>query len=250
MARRPKPPASASSQPTAPRRRLRRCCFGGRRWRDHGPERRARTSPASSTSTRTARCGSRVPTAPGATTVKFVKLAGTADERRLPCDRSPTCLRLPCRGVHAERPVGAEPSRVVSVADGHNAAGAVTLANAVPLGATAVEINLTAADPTDKNFLAVGPGRCDGDIDVAAQLEPRRHADRQLDHGQVGRITSDQGVLRRSGRQHPVHRRRLRLLPLTVASGQARCNRLVSTCALCLTQRNRFSRRSRPSGVR
>ncbi len=48
-------------------------------------------------------------------------------------------------------------SRVVSVADGHNAAGAVTLANAVPLGATAVEINLTAADPTDKNFLAVAP---------------------------------------------------------------------------------------------
>ena len=48
-------------------------------------------------------------------------------------------------------------SRVVSVADGHNAAGAVTLANAVPLGATAVKINLTAAEPTDKNFLAVAP---------------------------------------------------------------------------------------------
>ena len=46
----------------------------------------------------------------------------------------------------------------MSVANGHNAAGAVTLANAVPLGATAVEINLTAADPTDKNFLAVAPG--------------------------------------------------------------------------------------------
>ena len=49
-------------------------------------------------------------------------------------------------------------SRVVSVANGHNAAGAVTLANAVPAGATAVEINLTAADPTEQNYLAVAPG--------------------------------------------------------------------------------------------
>ena len=49
-------------------------------------------------------------------------------------------------------------SRVVSVADGHDAAGAVTLEDAVPVGATAVEINLTAADPTDRNFLAVAPG--------------------------------------------------------------------------------------------
>ncbi len=49
-------------------------------------------------------------------------------------------------------------SRVVSVADGHSADGSVTLANAVPIGATAVVINLTAASPTAANYLSVARG--------------------------------------------------------------------------------------------
>jgi hypothetical protein len=49
-------------------------------------------------------------------------------------------------------------SRVISVADGHSANGTVTNAGVVPAGATAVQINLTVANPTAENFLAVAPG--------------------------------------------------------------------------------------------
>ncbi len=49
-------------------------------------------------------------------------------------------------------------SRVISVADGRNASGTVTLANAVPAGATAVQINLTADGTTGPNYLAVTAG--------------------------------------------------------------------------------------------
>ena len=54
--------------------------------------------------------------------------------------------------------LGPNASRVVSVADAHNAAGAVTTANVVPVGATAVTYNLTVAAPTGSNFLAVTAG--------------------------------------------------------------------------------------------
>ena len=51
-------------------------------------------------------------------------------------------------------------NRVISVADGHDlTTGAVTLANAVPAGATAITYNLTAADPVGgSNFLAITAG--------------------------------------------------------------------------------------------
>ncbi len=51
-------------------------------------------------------------------------------------------------------------NRVISIADGHDlATGAVTLANAVPAGATAITYNLTAADPVGgSNFLAITAG--------------------------------------------------------------------------------------------
>jgi hypothetical protein len=51
-------------------------------------------------------------------------------------------------------------NRVISIADGHDlATGAVTLANAVPAGATAITYNLTAADPVGgSNFLAIAAG--------------------------------------------------------------------------------------------
>jgi hypothetical protein len=49
-------------------------------------------------------------------------------------------------------------SRVISVADGHDANGSVTLADAVPVGAVAVLINVTAAQTTGPNFLSVTAG--------------------------------------------------------------------------------------------
>lgn len=50
-------------------------------------------------------------------------------------------------------------SRAISVKDGRNqATGAVTLADAVPSGATAVTFNVTATNTAGPNFLAVAPG--------------------------------------------------------------------------------------------
>lgn len=98
------------------------------------------------------------PTTAAPDAVRFVKLAGTPTAGSfVPIEPQ----RAYDSRIAAYTPTGLlapNQSRVVSVADGHNAAGAVTLANAVPAGATAVEINLTAADPTERNFLAVAPG--------------------------------------------------------------------------------------------
>jgi hypothetical protein len=49
-------------------------------------------------------------------------------------------------------------SRVVSVADGHSPGGDVTVSDVVPAGASAVMVNLTAADPTEQNYLSVAEG--------------------------------------------------------------------------------------------
>lgn len=50
-------------------------------------------------------------------------------------------------------------SRVINVKDGRNqATGALTVADAVPAGATAVTFNVTATATTGGNFLAVAPG--------------------------------------------------------------------------------------------
>jgi hypothetical protein len=98
------------------------------------------------------------PTPTNANAVRFVELAGTTASGSF---HAITPQRAYDSRIAAYTPNGLlapNQSRVVSVANGHNAAGAVTLANAVPAGATAVEINLTAADPTDRNFLAVAPG--------------------------------------------------------------------------------------------
>ena len=48
--------------------------------------------------------------------------------------------------------------RVVSVADSHNRAGAVLASDVVPEGATAVTYNITVAQPSGVNWLAVAPG--------------------------------------------------------------------------------------------
>ncbi len=49
-------------------------------------------------------------------------------------------------------------SRVVAIRDGHDAAGNVTVADAVPVGATAVSYNLTVTGPTGPNFVSITPG--------------------------------------------------------------------------------------------
>jgi len=91
-------------------------------------------------------------------TVRFVKLAGTPtsgafhgiDPQRVYDSRQ---TGYTVRGVMAPNS-----NRPISVADGRSANGTVTLANAVPAGATAVHINVTAANMTGPNFLSVTAG--------------------------------------------------------------------------------------------
>lgn len=99
-------------------------------------------------------------TVPGATpgSVRFEKLAGTPTAgayaaitpQRAYDSRQPN---YPVRGRLAPNT-----SRVISIANGHSANGTVTVTNAIPAGATAAMINLTAADMTGPNFLSVTAG--------------------------------------------------------------------------------------------
>ena len=90
--------------------------------------------------------------------IRFVRLAATAaagayhaiEPQRAYDSRQPNYA---VRGLLARNT-----SRVVSVADGHTSNGTVSLADAVPAGATAVHINVTAAEQTGRNFLAVASG--------------------------------------------------------------------------------------------
>jgi len=97
------------------------------------------------------------PTTAAPNAVRFVQLAGTAGSGTFHAIAPQRAYDSRIAAYTPNGLLAPNTSRVVSVANGHNAAGAVSLANAVPAGATAVEINLTAADPTDKNFLAVAP---------------------------------------------------------------------------------------------
>ena len=99
-----------------------------------------------------------VPPPAVAGTVRFVKLAGTPasgafhaiDPQRVYDSRQ---ANYTVKGAMAPNSF-----RVISVADGRSANGTVTMANAVPAGATAVHINLTAASMTGPNFLSVTAG--------------------------------------------------------------------------------------------
>ncbi len=123
--------------------------------------------------------------------VRFVKLAGTPtagsyhaiDPQRAYDSRQPN---------YAERGL-MEPNstRVISVADGHSADGTVTIADAIPAGATAVQINVTAANMTGPNFLSVTAGDTDstetsllnwgpGDIQIANSITIPIDAERQI----------------------------------------------------------------------
>jgi hypothetical protein len=59
-------------------------------------------------------------------------------------------------------PISNNSSRVIDISAGHDlATGAVTLADAVPPGATAITYNLTSVPTTTSGFVAVTPGNAD-----------------------------------------------------------------------------------------
>lgn len=62
-------------------------------------------------------------------------------------------------------------SRIVSVADGHSPGGDVTDSDVVPVGASAAMVNLTAADPTEQNFLSIAEGTSTGTATSAVNWE-------------------------------------------------------------------------------
>jgi hypothetical protein len=125
------------------------------------------------------------------TAVRFVKLAGTPTTGSFHAI-SPQRAYDSRQAAYAVSGVMApNTNRVISVADGHGENGAVTLANAVPAGATAVQINLTAANMTAPNFLQVAAGNVTtvtasvlnwgpGDIQIANAVTVPLDASRQI----------------------------------------------------------------------
>ena len=134
--------------------------------------------------------------------------------RTVPRDQPRPCVRQPARRAPAPNNGVLAPNtdRVVSVKDGRDGGGAVTTADVVPAGATAVAINVTVSGPTGPNFLSVVPGDVRSftasTINWPGGFRRRQRLDRQ-----ARRHPSAQGVLRRSVRQHSRHHRRDRLLP-------------------------------------
>ncbi len=135
------------------------------------------------------------PTTTDATAVRFVKLAGSPtagsfhaiNPQRVYDSRQPN-YPAPLRGVMAPNS-----NRVISVADGRSANGTVIPAavNSVPIGATAVQINLTAANMTGPNFLSVTAGDVTstetslvnwgpGDIQIANSITVPVDAEREI----------------------------------------------------------------------
>lgn len=132
------------------------------------------------------------PTSTDADAVRFVKLAGTPtsgsfhaiDPQRVYDSRQP--------GYTVKGVLAPNTNRVVEVADGRSEDGTtVTAADAVPAGATAVQLNLTAANMTGPNFLSVTAGDKTstttsllnwgpGDIQIANSITVPIDADRQI----------------------------------------------------------------------
>lgn len=78
--------------------------------------------------------------------------------------------------------------RVVSVADSYDRAGTVLATDAVPAGATAVTYNITVAQPTAVNFLAVAPGDA---TDPPASSSINFDVGRNDANGLTGRLDDD-----------------------------------------------------------
>ena len=133
------------------------------------------------------------PTTTDATAVRFVKLAGTPtsgayhaiDPQRVYDSRQPNYT---VKGV-----MDPNTNRVISITDGRSQNGTVIPAavNSVPAGATAVQINVTAANMTGPNFLSVTAGDKTtantsllnwgpGDIQIANSITVPVDASRQI----------------------------------------------------------------------
>jgi hypothetical protein len=133
-----------------------------------------------------------VPTAT-AGEVRFVKLAGTPTTGSFHAINPERVYdsRQPGYPTALQGQMAPNTNRVISVADGRSANGTVTNANAIPAGATAVQINLTAANMTAPNFLSVTAGDVtttetsllnwsDGDIQIANSITVPVDAEREI----------------------------------------------------------------------
>jgi hypothetical protein len=132
-----------------------------------------------------------VPTAT-AGVVRFVKLAGTPAAGAFHAIDPQRSYDSRQAAYAVKGPLAPNTNRVISVADGHATdGGAVTLTNVVPAGATAVQINVTAANMTAPNFLSVTAGDktstntsllnwSPGDIQIANSITVPLDASRQI----------------------------------------------------------------------
>lgn len=98
------------------------------------------------------------PTEENPLAVRFVKLAGLPTAGAFHAIDPQRAYDSRQEGYEVSGMLAPNTNRVISVADGHDAAGNVTAEDAVPPGAMAVQINVTAANPTAENFLAVTDG--------------------------------------------------------------------------------------------
>jgi hypothetical protein len=98
------------------------------------------------------------PTTAAPDAVRFVKLAGTPTSGSFHAINPQRVYDSRQTGYTVRGVLAPNTNRVVSVADGRSANGTVTTANAVPAGATAVQINVTVANMTAPNFLSVTAG--------------------------------------------------------------------------------------------
>lgn len=98
------------------------------------------------------------PTEENPLAVRFTKLAGLPTAGSFHAIDPQRAYDSRQDGYEVNGPLAPNTNRVISVADGHDAGGDVTAEDAVPMGATAVQINVTAANPTAENFLAVTDG--------------------------------------------------------------------------------------------
>jgi hypothetical protein len=82
-------------------------------------------------------------------------------------------------------------SRVISVANSYNRAGTLLAADVVPVGATAVTYNITVAQPTGVNWLAVAPG---GQTDAPNFSSINFDVGRNDANGLTGRLDANRQV--------------------------------------------------------
>ena len=133
-----------------------------------------------------------VPPPAAAGTVRFVKLAGTPTSGSFHAIDPQRAYDSRQAAYTVKGPLAPNTNRVISVADGHDTnGGAVTTANVVPAGATAVQINVTAANMTAPNFLSVTAGDktstntsllnwSPGDVQIANSITVPLDASRQI----------------------------------------------------------------------